>query len=322
MAEKQQASEGGDSDAAQTKNRSDSGAADDNSQSSDRKFPVVGLGASAGGLQALKSFFGAVPDDSGIAYIVVIHLASDKPSMMPELLQKVSSIPVTTAEDGKRIEPNHVYVVPPGHEIRVKDGAIVFSETEKDGHQHTIDRFFRSLARDQGIRSAGIVLSGTGTDGSVGLREIKGVGGLALVQSEETAQHAAMPRSAMDTGNVDQVLAPEQMPDKLQRYFSRYIAVIEKAAMEDEAQQEWLDRIFNVLRSETGHDFSHYKVNTLLRRIALAVNEDPELSTQWLPLTFPEEQYNISDLGDLWLNCLDALGDALEQSGKQKGLFP
>ncbi len=228
------------------------------------------MGASAGGLEALKSFFSEVSENSAMAYIVLVHLAPKQPSMMPELLQRNARIPVSTARDGEAIEPNHVYVIPPDKEITVYKGKIQLMDIVKRRAPLPIDSFLSSLAIDQGSNAAAIILSGTGTDGTLGVKEIKANDGLVLVQSEESAGYDGMPRSALGTGLADMVLAPEEMPKKLEHYFRHSRASYGRgpataAAASD--QQEWLNKIFAILRTRLGHDFSAYKDSTILRRI-------------------------------------------------------
>jgi two-component system CheB/CheR fusion protein len=227
---------------------------------------VVGLGASAGGLDALKAFFAEVPETSGLAYIVLMHLSPDQPSMLPDLLQRVSRIPVTKAEDGQRIEPDHVYTVPSRKEISIYQGTIQLLDPAEKSISMPIDYFFRTLASDKKSNAAAIILSGTGSDGTVGLREIKDNEGLVLVQSKDTAKYDGMPASAIHTGLVDMVLAPQDMPQKLGEYFDHRHRVADKK-QEVSQDQEWLNKIFALLRVQAGQDFSFYKTNTIHRRI-------------------------------------------------------
>ncbi len=231
-------------------------------------FPIVGLGASAGGLEALKAFFSEVSETGGMAYVVVVHMPPDSPSMMPELLQKKTSIPVSTAEDGQRIEPDHVYVVPPDKEIRVFNGRLQLLDRMKKAGGLPIDGFLRSLAQDQGDRAAAVILSGTATDGTLGAREIKANNGLLLAQSEESAGYDGMPRSVIKTGLVDVVLPPEEMPERLVQFFTHPSSAPDRKKIEEGGgRKEWLDKVFALLRAKTGNDFSSYKANTTLRRI-------------------------------------------------------
>ncbi len=252
----------------------------DGSEVLTRGFPVVGLGASAGGLEALKAFFSQVPADSGMAYIVMMHLAPDQPSMLPELLQKVSAVPVNMASDGQSLLPDHAYIVPPRTEISIYNNVIQLLPPVDKAFSLPIDFFFRTLAADRKSRAAAVILSGTGSDGSVGLKEIKDHEGLVLAQSEESAKHDGMPGSARATGLVDITLEPEQMSRKLISYFNQPARARPKEA--DVAQkQDWLQKIFALLRVQKGQDFSFYKVNTIQRRISrrMLLNQIEEYET-------------------------------------------
>lgn len=237
-----------------------------------KEFPVVGIGASAGGLEALKTFFSKVTENSGMAYIVVVHMTPNQPSLMPELLQGVAKIPVSAAKDGQPIEPDHAYVIIPKKEITIFQDKIQLMDVVEKGVIHPIDLFFKSLGQDKGPYSAAIVLSGTGTDGTLGIKVIKANDGLVLVQSQESAGYDGMPRSAINTGLVDLVLPPEQMPQKLDEFFSHLQIQIRRKdrtppTTAKDVQQQWLNKIFAILRTQVGHDFSSYKINTILRRI-------------------------------------------------------
>ncbi len=235
-------------------------------EESQRSFPVIGLGASAGGLEALKTFFSKVPEKSGMAYIVLMHLAPHQPSMLPELLQKTVSVPVGVARDGERLIPDHVFVVPPKKEISLYNGTIQLLDPVDKSVSLPIDFFYRTLAADRGSRAVAVILSGTGSDGTVGLREIKNHEGLVLVQSAESAKYDGMPKSALGTGLVDMVLSPEEMPQRLGDYFNQRTTV-EAQDAEVKKDQEWLHKIYSLLRIQTGQDFSFYKQNTIHRRI-------------------------------------------------------
>jgi two-component system CheB/CheR fusion protein len=235
-------------------------------------FPFIGLGASAGGLEALKTFFSKVTGNSGMAYFVMVHRSPKQPSMMSELLQKVSPIPIAEAEDDQVIEADHVYVVPPDRDLTIQGSRIRLVERDH-ASALSIDLFFRSLAEDQGKNAAAIILSGTGTDGTMGIRAIKGNEGLVLVQNKETAAYDGMPRSAGETGLADLILPPEAMPEQLVRYFSSHKK--SHGPGSGEAGQDVTNRIFAILRARTGHDFSGYKAKTIQRRISrrMVVNQ-------------------------------------------------
>ncbi len=235
-----------------------------NENSELREFPVVGIGASAGGLEALKEFFGAVEPGSGMAYVVIMHLAPDRESNIPHLLQSVSSIPVQHAEEDMSLEPENIYVLPPGKDLRLDDGVLRLSDTHREGRPLAVDVFLDSLAQDRGPLAAGIVLSGTGTDGSNGIKKIKAGEGLVLAQSMDSAAHTGMPQSALSTGVVDLAIPPKEMPAKLKQHFEQEQG--SKAETEDEGELP-LSKIFAILRHKLGHDFSGHKETTLRRRL-------------------------------------------------------
>lgn len=238
------------------------------------RFPVVGIGASAGGLEALEELFADMPTDSGMAFVVISHQHPSHTSLLPELLGKKTGMTVIEAADGTQLEANHVYIGPPGGYLALLKGALHRMETDPSASPKLpIDYFFRSLAEDQKERAICIVLSGTGTDGTLGLKAIKGESGMAMVEEPHTAKYSGMPSSAIATGLADYVLPPAAMPEKL-------VAYVDGPYMKDEAvapkapsvTAEPLQKIFVLLRSRTGHDFSAYKSNTLHRRIERRMN--------------------------------------------------
>lgn len=236
-----------------------------------KRFPVIGLGASAGGLKALKSFFKEVPIDSGMAFIVVVHMTPNQPSMMPDLIDKVARIPVSSAKDGQAIEPNNAYVIPPNKEISLFKGKIQLLEIASTGSPLPIDFFLQSLALDQESNATAILLSGTGSDGSQGIKEIKAHDGLVLVQSKDSADYDGMPISALNTGLVDQILPPQDMPSQLESYFRHHKKLLKSGTTTKDTKEgslDWLDKIFVILRTQVGHDFSAYKANTIIRRVS------------------------------------------------------
>ncbi len=238
----------------------------------DNAFPIIGLGASAGGLEALKSFFSKVPKESGMAYVVVVHMTRNQPSLMPDLLQRTTPLPVSSATDGQIVAPGNIYVIPPDKEISVYQGSLQLFDIQDKGVTHPIDLFLRSLAQDQGKQAAAIILSGTGTDGSLGIKNIHANEGVVFAQDEASAGYDGMPRSAIQTGVVDAILPPEEMPKKLLEYFSHTKTMLARKSTTTtttttDKQQQSLNKIFAILRAQIGHDFSAYKVNTILRRI-------------------------------------------------------
>jgi two-component system CheB/CheR fusion protein len=230
---------------------------------------IVGVGASAGGLKALETFFSEVHPGNNIAYVVLQHLMREHESMLVDLLRKKTDIPVQEITDGIQIDANNVYVCPPHKEINIYNGTIqLFEPDNANTALHPIDSFLRSLAREAGRKAACVILSGTGTDGTLGLKEINAHNGLCIAQSSDTAQYDGMPMSAIETGFVDYILAPQDMPEAIRSYFKNY--TVSRAVSRPEGP--WLNKIFSLLKEKTQHDFSHYKINTILRRITRRMN--------------------------------------------------
>jgi two-component system, chemotaxis family, CheB/CheR fusion protein len=239
-----------------------------------RPFPVVGIGASAGGLEALETFFAHVVPDCGIAFVVVTHQHPGHTSLLPELLRKSTRMRVEVAADGVAIEPNCLYMSPSEGYLAILNGTLHLMEPDEPGLLRLpIDYFFRSLAEDQKEKAIGIVLSGTGTDGTLGLKAIKGAAGMTMAQAPESAKYAGMPSSAIATGLVDYVLPTEQIPAQLSAYAQGlYLAVAGSGAPDDGPLPEPMQKINVLLRAQTGHDFSAYKPNTIRRRIERRIN--------------------------------------------------
>lgn len=229
---------------------------------------VVGIGASAGGLEALERLFARMPSDSGMAFVVIQHLSPDFRSLMDELLARHTDIPIMRVENGMVVAPNAIYLMPPKTEMIISGGKLLLTDKEPSNSLSLpIDLFFRSLAEDIGPRAVGIVLSGTGSDGSRGIRAIHEAGGLVVVQSEETSKFDGMPRSAIETGMVDFVLSPEEIPQTLMK-FSQHTLGNEAASDEHAtAAVDQLNVVFQLLRKSYGIDFAHYKPNMVSRRI-------------------------------------------------------
>nr|MEE4269664.1 chemotaxis protein CheB [Candidatus Krumholzibacteria bacterium] len=250
----------------------------------DQISPVccVGLGASAGGLEALDQFFDAMPAQSGLAFVVVQHLSPDYKSLMAELLSKHTQMEVVRAEDGMAIASNHVYIIPPRKDIRLFKGKLQLSDQVRDerGINLPIDVFFQSLAQDLKDRSVGIVLSGTGSDGARGIRAIKEVGGLTVAQSAETARFDGMPRAAVATGLVDFVLPVAEMPGKLMSFVDHPYLAAQTPRSPLLLEEDRLARVFAMLREQARVDFTLYKQSTIARRIErrMTVNQIVELS--------------------------------------------
>jgi two-component system, chemotaxis family, CheB/CheR fusion protein len=229
-------------------------------------FYVVGLGASAGGLEALRSFFAAVPANSGAAFVVIQHLAPDHRSQMVELLATHTRAPVRQIEDGMTIQPDHVYVIPPRKCVKIFRGKLFLVDPEKRAPHLPIDQFFRSLAEDRGELAIGIALSGTGSDGTLGVRAIKEAGGTVMVQDEGSAKFSGMPDSAAATGLADYVLPPAEMAQKL-LLFIRHPLVAQARGAEFKVGETVVHKIISLIHGQTGIDFTGYKQSTVVRRI-------------------------------------------------------
>jgi two-component system CheB/CheR fusion protein len=234
--------------------------------SRERSLYVVGIGASAGGLEAIEGFFDNMPTGSGMAFVVIQHLSPDFKSLMDEILSRRTKLPVRLVEDGMLVEPDHVYLIPPKNEMIIAEGRLLLSERGRDQDLSLpIDVFFRSLAQDCGSRGVAIVLSGGGSDGSRGIRAVHEAGGLVLVQDTETAQFDGMPRTARDVGVADRVLPPRDMPRALLEHVGRSS---ESGASSAGDQGDFgMDTVYRMLESEFGINFTHYKPSTVTRRI-------------------------------------------------------
>ena len=249
----------------------------DSAQESEQKdnFLIVGIGASAGGIQALKSFFENVPADSGAAYVVILHLSPDHDSKLAEILQTVAKIPVTQVKEKVHVEPNHVYVVPPNESLSMRDGHIIVSPIHTvEERRAPVDIFFRTLAESQDGRSVAVVLSGTGANGSMGIKRIKEKGGATFVQNPLEAEFGEMPRNSIATELIDDVLKVAEIPAKIiayQKNLGKIVIPIEPESRHEE-EQSALREIFTLLKVRTGHDFANYKRPTVLRRIERRIN--------------------------------------------------
>ena len=231
----------------------------------------MGIGASAGGLAAFEAFFSAIPTDIdlGMAFVVVQHLAPDHKSILTDLVRNYTTMQVFEVEDGMEVRPGCVYIIPPGRDMAFLNGTLQLMDPEAPhGQRLPIDFFFRSLAQDQRDRAIGIVLSGTGSDGTLGVRAIKGEGGMVMAQSPESTEYDGMPRSAIATGLVDYELPPPEMPARLIAYAAKAIDIPYRlGAAPTPKPESVMKKIFILLRAQTGHDFSLYKPSTIHRRI-------------------------------------------------------
>jgi two-component system CheB/CheR fusion protein len=241
-----------------------------------KKVPVVGLGGSAGSIEALQAFFTTMPPQSGLAFVVVIHLSPDHESILTELIQRCTRMKVLKVEGTLKVEASTVYVIPPGKVLQSEDGELKLAVIPEGRARHvTVDIFFRTLADSHGAHAAAVVLSGLDGDGSIGIKRIKERGGLTVAQDPEQAVHDSMPRSAISTGMVDWVLPVQDMPARLLSYFRLEHAVelppeeptVADPASRGHADESALRDVLSFLRTRTGRDFAHYKRATVLRRL-------------------------------------------------------
>ncbi|KKH72705.1 chemotaxis protein CheR [Methanosarcina mazei] len=231
------------------------------------EFPIVGVGASAGGLAAFEAFFSAIPYDTklGMAFVLVQHLDPTHRSLLSDLIGRYTQMPVYEVKDGMLVQPDCIYVIPPNHDMVLEYGALQLQEpAEPRGHHLPIDLFFRSLAQNKQEMAIGIILSGTGSDGTLGIQAIKTEGGMVMVQSPESSEYDGMPRSSIATGLADYILTPAEMPSQLIAYVNQ---VFGKRPQVVPSAKDSMKKIFNILYTQTGHDFSHYKQTTINRRI-------------------------------------------------------
>jgi two-component system CheB/CheR fusion protein len=239
-------------------------------------FPIVGIGASAGGLQALESFFRSMPPNTGLGFVVVTHLGPESRSLLPEILARATHMAVETAANNAVVQPNVVYVMPPGSNMTIDKGRLRLRKIDGEKREHhPIDAFLASLATDLGERSVGIVLSGSGTDATLGVKAIKEAGGLTLAQGPDgVVMHPGMPDSAIASGVIDVILPVEAMPGKLIEYvqgFEQLERLIASDGRQGRARtlspREVQNQVSDLLRTHIGHDFSGYKERTFIRRL-------------------------------------------------------
>ncbi len=234
-------------------------------------FPIVGIGASAGGLATFEAFFSAIPPsvDCGMAFVIVQHLSPDHKSLLCELIQRHTTMQVHEITNNIEIQPDNTYIIPPCKNITLCDGKLQLTDiTTERGHRNPIDFFFRSLAVDQQERAIGIILSGTGSDGTLGARAIKGAGGLVFAQSPETAEFDGMPQSIISSNLADIILSPAQMPSQLISMINKsHSGFPMRSGINLEGYETVFAKILSKVRKHTGHDFSEYKINTILRRL-------------------------------------------------------
>jgi two-component system CheB/CheR fusion protein len=234
-------------------------------------FPIVALGASAGGLEAFTQILSHLPTDTGMAFVLIQHLAPDQKSLLSEILSRVTQMPVGEVQEGMSVEPNHIYVIPPNTKMTISQGVLKLVPRAKiRGLFMSVDAFFLSLAKERGNKAIGVVLSGGDSDGARGLEEIKAAGGITFAQCQDSAQVNSMPNTAVATGHVDFILSPQGIAEKLAEisrhpYVNRPVPT--KLVQEQPEDEDTFYTIFGLLQAATGVDFTHYKQTTLKRRI-------------------------------------------------------
>jgi two-component system CheB/CheR fusion protein len=288
-------------------------------------FPVVGIGASAGGLEACGELLGGLSSNIGVAIILVQHLAPGHTSMLSELLSRTTELPIQEAGDGMVVEANHVYVIPPNCDLSIKNRVLHLTERSQRGMP--VDTFLQSLAEDQGSMAIGVILSGSASDGTIGLKNIKACGGITFAQDEKSAKYSSMPHSAIAAGWVDFVLSPAEIARELGRIMREPRVLQEIAVKSDrnypaEAGDE-LNRIFILLRKQTGNDFTHYKHSTIRRRIQRRmVLHNLERLKDYLRY-LEEEPQEVEELfHDILINVTGFFRDATTFNALKQKVFP
>ncbi len=293
-----------------------------------KDFLLVGIGASAGGIKALRTFFGAMPPDSGMAFVVILHLSQEHESSLAEIIQRETRMKVEQVTETVEVQANRVYVIPPAKHLEMVDGAIKVREPRRTrGVRVPIDRFFRTLADTYGRQAVSVILSGTGTDGTVGMKHIKGRDGFAIVQDPEDAEYDGMPRSAIATGIVDVIMPVAEMPAKLlsvQSSTERFKLTHDKEEVAEEIKNiGMLGDVLTLLRIRTGHDFANYKRPTLIRRIArhLQIHETDDLA-DYIKILRDRPDEVLSLLKNLLINVTNFFRDKESFAALEKKVIP
>ena len=293
---------------------------------SKNKFPVVGVGASAGGLSAFKEFVGGIPENSGMAYVLVQHLDPNHESLLSEILQKSTSVPVFEITDDIEVKPDHIYIIPSNKMLLASDGVLKLSKRpapEKNKKNHPIDLFFKSLAIIHESHSLGVVLSGTANDGTQGLKDIKNHGGITFAQKEDSAEWPQMPKSAINAGVVDFILAPSEIPNKILNLVKNINSNTNGHSEVIEEDAGTFQQILSLIRVRRNTDFTYYKESTIKRRILrrMAINN---YNSQEAYLKFLRENNHEIDLlfQDLLIPVTNFFRDPQIFENIRKSLLP
>src|SRR5580700_10116300 len=289
-------------------------------------FPIVGIGASAGGLEAFTEMLQTLPSNTGMAFVFIQHLDPKHVSLLTELLQRQTKMRVVEATNGLTVEPDHVYVIPRNTHMTLVQGVLTLTPRGAAPFPHMpIDPFLRSLATERKSRAIGIVLSGNASDGALGMMAIKAAGGITFAQSPESSKHDGMPRSAIAAGCVDFILAPGQIGQELGRLGHHPYVALSQAAAEDEtpATQEGMQRILSLLWKATGVDFAQYKPNTIRRRILrrMALRRIDNLDAYVLKLRSDAAELK-SLYEDILINVTEFFRDPEAFEALRKMVFP
>lgn len=241
---------------------------------------IIGIGASAGGLEALQQFFQHMPGNSGLSFAVIQHLSPDYKSLMADILGKYTEMKVMQAENGTPAEPNTVYLIPPKKHMTIEDGRLFLTEYIHGTLNHPIDIFFSSLAAEKKEKAIAVVLSGTGTDGTNGIKAVKENGGLVIAQRPETAKFDGMPKSVINTGLADFVLSPDEIVDEILNFIQYPTLIKNREKEEIITDEEKFTQIYAILKKVSGIDFTNYKRTTVFRRIErrMVVTHSPSLA--------------------------------------------
>ena len=298
---------------------------DESEEVSAAGFPIAGIGASAGGLEAFTEMLEALPDKTGIAYVFIQHLDPKHASLLTEILQRSTKMPVEEATEGVKVEPDHIYVIPRNSHLNLVKGTLQLTSRQMSLRPHMpIDPFLRSLAEDQGGKAIGVILSGNASDGTLGMRAIKAAGGITFAQSSESAKSDGMPRSAIAAGCVDFILEPKAIARELARLGQHpYIAFTKPEKKQEPAPHDGMRRIMALVRTATGVDFAYYKHSTIQRRILrrMALRGFDTLETYLEELrSNPAEVRELYE--DILINVTEFFRDPAMFAGLKKFVFP
>ena len=293
-------------------------------ENTESDFLIVGMGASAGGLETFNQFFEAMPENPGMAFVLVQHLDPTHKSLMVELIKRHTQMEISEVVDHTKVQPNHIYVIPPNKDMAIFNGVLhLMDPTKARGFRKPIDNFLHSLAEDQMGKAVGIILSGTGTEGTLGLKQVKGQGGLAIVQNPDTAKYDGMPRSAIAAEAHDFILPVKEIPDMLIKYAKNRKFGLEKKSTIIDTAKNLLEKIFIVLRNETGCNFGDYKSSTVIRRIdkRMALNQIDKLEN-YLKYIQKDREEVLKLFKELLIGVTSFFRDTEAYEALQKAIIP